>query len=465
MGNLFAGRHELFEDDVPEDLLGVDTASDNDTEALIPPKPPDYITAAEPTYRQVMLEQETRDEGQLSEDAGLMMHILSQGFQTAIERTLDKSLENVQKHMDTNQRETTTSTRNWKDEMQTLISLKEEEMKQMMRETKRDQDAGLRGCMQAVHDVRDGVKNDMANWKLEARDRERVMTKELTVSLNQDLKESVQKMQDMVELNKTTMQKQFQELSVGVQQVRDHTIKSLVETALKKDTSHKQIYERVTQLETTMQRPMPADSSFGSSQRDRCDSSTRMQKSASLSFQDSFECPPDVMNNTADDSAPTRSRPTVRLSTAPLVMHESTRKHNTNKRGRDSDSDDDGAQCMASRRQSPRGRHDRYDDMYRAVPPTPPPNIHQATGIPKYHGVQQSGHIDDWLETVDQAGEAYHYTEAQKKFSLITLLDPPIKKHLKTYCDVATTSYRQMCALLKRRVNPLETHSSSTSKR
>ena len=195
---------------------------------------------------------------------------------------------------------------------------------------------------------------------------------------------------------------------------------------------------------------MPAASSLGSSPHDRSDSGTRMQKSASLCFQDSFECPPDVMNNTADDSAPTRSRPTVRLSTAPLVMHDSPRKHSANKRGRESDSDDDCAQRMASRRQSPRERHDRYDDAYRAVPPTPPRNVHQATGIPKYHGVKQSVHIDDWLETVDQAGEAYHYTEAQKKFTLITLVDTPIKMHLKTYCDVATTSYRQMCALLKR---------------
>ncbi len=160
-------------------------------------------------------EQEERDEGQLTEDAGLMMHILSQGFQTAIERTLDRRLENVQKHMDTNQRAVTTSMRNWKDEMQTIISLNEKEMKQMMKEVRRDQDVGLRGCMQAVHDVRDGVKNDTTNWKLEARDRKRIMTKELTVSLNEDLKESVQKIQDMVELNKTTMQEQFQELSVG----------------------------------------------------------------------------------------------------------------------------------------------------------------------------------------------------------------------------------------------------------
>ncbi len=212
------------------------------------------------------------------------------------------------------------------------------------------------------------------------------------------------------------------------------------------------------QLEASMQRPTPADSSLDGSQRDRSDSGLRAQKSASLYFQDSFECPPEALNNTGDGNAPTRSRPTVRLSTAPLVMHESTRKHSANKGGRDSESDDDYAQCMSLGRQSPRGRHDRYDDPYRAVPPAPPPNIHQATGIPKYHGVQQSGHRDDWLEVVDQAGEAYHYTEAQKKFTHITLLDPPIKKYLKTYSDAANTSYRQMCALLKRRFGAEREH-------
>ncbi len=96
-----------------------------------------------------------------------------------------------------------------------MINLNEKEMKQMMKETKRGQEAGLRGCMQAVHDVRDGVKDDMANCKLEARDREKIMTKELTVTLHEDLRESVQKIQDMVELNKTTMQQQLQQLSLG----------------------------------------------------------------------------------------------------------------------------------------------------------------------------------------------------------------------------------------------------------
>ncbi len=57
----------------------------------------------------------------------------------------------------------TMSMRNWKDEMQTMISLNEKEMEHMMKETRRDQDAGLRGCMQAVYNVRDGVKNDMTN--------------------------------------------------------------------------------------------------------------------------------------------------------------------------------------------------------------------------------------------------------------------------------------------------------------
>ncbi len=65
--------------------------------------------------------------------------------------------------METNQRAVTVSMRNWKDEMQTMISLSENEMKQMMKETRRDQDAGLRGGMTAVNDVRDGVKNDMTN--------------------------------------------------------------------------------------------------------------------------------------------------------------------------------------------------------------------------------------------------------------------------------------------------------------
>ena len=98
------------------------------------------------------------------------------------------------------------------------------------------------------------------------------MTKELTVSLNEDLKESVQKIQDVVDLNKTTMRKQFQEL----RQLRDQTIESLETSSSKQDTSQKQIYERVGQLEASMQRPMPADSSLESSQRDRSDSDTHV---------------------------------------------------------------------------------------------------------------------------------------------------------------------------------------------
>ncbi len=65
------------------------------------------------------------------------------------------------------------------------------------------------------------------------------------------------------------------------------------------------------------------------------------------------------MNNRIDDSAPKRSRPTLRLSTAPLVMHESTCKHSANKRGRHSDSEDDSAQRVSLGRQSPRDRYDR----------------------------------------------------------------------------------------------------------
>ncbi len=106
VGDLLVGGYQDEQDGLPEDLMGVDTASDDDTNAHAPPDPTDYFAAAERTYRQVIQEQEGMDQVvQLTEDARLMMHILSQGFQTAIERTLDRSLEGVQRSIATNQRE------------------------------------------------------------------------------------------------------------------------------------------------------------------------------------------------------------------------------------------------------------------------------------------------------------------------------------------------------------------------
>ncbi len=87
--NLLVGGQQIEQDELLEDLVGVDTASDDVTDARVPsPDPPDYLTAVERTYRQVMQEQEGMEQaGQLTKDAGLMMHILSQRFHTAIERT------------------------------------------------------------------------------------------------------------------------------------------------------------------------------------------------------------------------------------------------------------------------------------------------------------------------------------------------------------------------------------------
>ncbi len=78
------------------------------------------------------------------------------------------------------------------------------------------------------------------------------------------------------------------------------------------------------------------------------------------------------------------------------------------------------------------------------------PKMHQASGIPRYYDVQQSGYIDDWLDTVDQACEAFSWNESQKKFTLFTNLDNPVKQHLRTYCHVARHSYDEMCAVLRR---------------
>ncbi len=80
--------------------MGVDTARDNDTEVLLPPNPKDPKDRySGGTNIQTSDAGARREEGQLIENAGLIMPILSQGFQTAIERKLDRSLPNVQKQI------------------------------------------------------------------------------------------------------------------------------------------------------------------------------------------------------------------------------------------------------------------------------------------------------------------------------------------------------------------------------
>ncbi len=76
VGDLLTGGHELLEDDVTEDLMGADTASDNDMEAS-------YHQTHQTMLQQRVMQEQERGAGQLTEDAGLIMHILSQGFQTA----------------------------------------------------------------------------------------------------------------------------------------------------------------------------------------------------------------------------------------------------------------------------------------------------------------------------------------------------------------------------------------------
>ncbi len=72
-------------------------------------------------------------------------------------------------------------------------------------------------------------------------------------------------------------------------------------------------------------------------------------------------------------------------------------------------------------------------------------------GIQNYKGIKESGYIDDWLITLDRACDALKWNGNQKVYNLVAYLDPAVKEHLKTYADIDSESYENMCAILRRK--------------
>ncbi len=72
-------------------------------------------------------------------------------------------------------------------------------------------------------------------------------------------------------------------------------------------------------------------------------------------------------------------------------------------------------------------------------------------GIQNYKGIKESGYIDDWLTTLDRAYGALKWNGEQKFYNLVTYLDPVVEEHLRTYADIHSESYENICAILRRK--------------
>ncbi len=72
-------------------------------------------------------------------------------------------------------------------------------------------------------------------------------------------------------------------------------------------------------------------------------------------------------------------------------------------------------------------------------------------GIQNYKSLKKSGYIDDWLTTLDRASDTLKWNGIQKVYNLVAYLDPAVKEHLRTYADIDSESYENMCAILRRK--------------
>ncbi len=428
---------------------------------------PDYSAS----YREVVEDEE------LPSDINLVTGLMAKGFQGVVEATLNKNFESLREECKNMQRSSTNFCSGLRDEVKDSLNLTEENSKRRFLSLKEAQERDMRRCMLTVARVEPTLQNEMRELEARIALREKQSETEIKRVLRQDVEELTQELrnnlqeemkeleqrsidrerQNLLDIKKTikqdsealalrvttrtqeteaTLEKRIKALSAEVKEVKDQA-KSHLDKATElqeeyksqSDLSQMEISGRMQEVETGLQKLV----------WDVAKSSKRSETRSPLR---------------EPVSPPVRPKQSVRLSTVPTVIHESTRRQPVenpptreplqSRMGTYTLNDVEGSDrdtVLTSSRGEPSGNYTVFQTS--AMQP--------ANEISLYCGVKKSGFIDDWLETVSQACEAYNYNEKQKVYTITMKLDDPIKEHLHTYADDDLRTYDQIAEILRKK--------------
>ncbi len=363
------------------------------------------------------LQRAARADDDSTAEREIMTELLLQGFKAAVGQTMEKAPEELRDVVSDSRRATA-----------------------MMRD---EHDRTQQRSLQAMESMKAGIRQEMKDWMEKSQDREHDMAQELKHQMRKELLEATRSLTTQAGENEERITRQLRETMRLVQEGQEGVRDGLEKVTQRQDTSQREMRRKINDVEGSLRQ---VGGEFRSVVELRTQSNSRERlREESIN---TVTMDPSLMQSRT-------SRPSVRMSNAPPTVHESTRwsrPHRSTSRGQgESEEERDMTPPPPIRRTSTTPAGFGQPFWPNATMGLQAPKMHQASGIPRYYDVQRSGYINDSLDTVNQACEAFGWNESQKKLTLITNLDTPVKHHLRTYCNVAHRSHGEMCAVLRRR--------------